>query len=112
MKTELIKIITELEEIIEEKNLKLSDYEKLDISVRILNTNQINQKKPFFTKREDSPYSKKEYPKTNSLTSQEEKPTESQLKEAKRLGLTIPAGSSKKDVWRLIKERKELKNEN
>lgn len=106
MKTELIEILNELEEVIKDK-YKLTDFEKMDIAVRIYNSQSINKQKQFYPK----PYPKKEFrndfSKTSPLTSKDELPTESQLKEAKRLGLTIPAGSSKQDVWKIIKEFKE-----
>jgi hypothetical protein len=97
MKTELKQIIIELEEVIKEVEYKLTDFEKIDIAVRIYNSQEI--KNEF-----------KDYSKTSPLTKKEEPPTQKQIDACKRKGITIPAGATKKEVWKIM-NNKEKQNE-
>ena len=105
MKTELIKIINELKEALKETKLLVMPNDLLDSAIKIYLTDKIGEQK-FYTKTNYSKELKNEF-KTNPLTSKEEPPTESQIKAMKRFGLTIPAGASKKELWKIIKEFKE-----
>jgi hypothetical protein len=112
MKTELKQIIKELSEVIEEEKLNITHSELMDFAIRILNSQSINKQK-FYPKQDYNKEIKnefKDYPKTNTFTSKDELPTERQIKAMKRLNLTIPAGATKKEVWKIMKEFKE-KNE-
>jgi hypothetical protein len=115
MKEELIQIIEELEEVIKDK-YKLTDFEKIDISVRILNSQSINKNKfNNYPKNEfngfvNNQLKKQSEFKNNSYTSKEEPPTQKQIDACKRKGITIPAGASKKDVWKIMNS-KEKQNE-
>lgn len=97
MKEQLNQILNELEEIISERNYKLNDFEKLDISVRILNTNQTNSNKSF---------PKTPYKKSNSFTSKDEEPTPKQIFFLKKAGKEIPAGLTKQEAIKLIEDLK------
>ena len=107
MKAEVTQIIRELKEICSNEELSnILDKDILDFALKLYIANSINKQKNY-TKQE---YKRNDFKINNSgLTSKDELPTESQKKEMQRLGLVIPAGSSKKDVWRIIKEYKEKK---
>jgi hypothetical protein len=113
MKTELKQIIEELEEVIKDK-YKLTDFEKIDIAVRILNSQSINKNKfnnykdkseNEFNKFVNNQFKRQSEFKNNSYTSKEEPPTQKQIDACKRKGITIPAGSSKKEVWKIMNNK-------
>ena len=106
MKTELKQIIRELSEVIVDERLNILDKDKLDFALKLYITESIGKQKQFYPKTN---YPKNEFRndfKTSPLTKSEEKPTEAQIKACKKLNLPIPAGSSKKDVWKIMNENK------
>lgn len=98
MKQELKNIIKELRELINESNLHLTDSELMDYALRIYNTNEINKfkniQKPY-TRPKDS---------INPIPKNEDEPTKSQIWKLKNLNITIPAGLTKNEASKLIKE--------
>jgi hypothetical protein len=107
MKAELKQIINELREVLDDSRIYVTNETFLDAVLRIYNTEQINKQKKFYPKSEFKNDFKKE---TSTLTSKEESPTENQIKAMKRLNLTIPASSTKKEVWRIMKEHNDKNN--
>ena len=101
MKEELRLILKELNELLNETGLKITDAELIDFSLRIYNTNQINKKT--FLKNELSP-------KERLLESNEIPATQNQIYALKKAGKTIPNNLSKKEAFNLIREIKK-KNE-
>jgi hypothetical protein len=103
MKDELIKIIDELKETISQEGLQILDKDLLEFSIRILNTNQINNKpKPFYPRNEFKSDSK-----TNPLTSQEQPATDKQKYLIQKFGKVIPAGLSKAEAMKIIQNLKQ-----
>jgi hypothetical protein len=121
MKDELNQIIKELKEVLKENLIYVTNETFLDAVLRIYNTEQINKQKKFYPKNEfrkefipsgTSNISKTLERQNNStLTSKQEPPTKRQIEGCKRRGIIVPAGSSKQEVWRIMKEHKEKQNE-
>jgi len=121
MKEELKKIIDELKELIDDEGLNINDFELLDISVRILNTNQINNKPKFTTNVYPTKPIVNEFKKSIISTSQnpiidklvnespfnsKEEATEKQIYYLKKMGKVIPAGMTKSEASMIIKKLK------
>ncbi len=123
MKEELKKIIEELHELINEKKLNILDKDLLEFALKIYITESINKQKIFYPKtypnkvfpNQENKYIpsgtsnkpiKLERQNASPLISKDELPTEKQIKAMNKLGLTIPAGATKKDVWKIMNERK------
>jgi hypothetical protein len=103
MKEQLNEIINDLREVCEEQNLKLSDSELMDFSTRILNTNKINKYKEL-PKKQFIPYKKET---SNPLTKGQEPATDKQKYALEQLGKQVPAGLTKLEAIKMIKELKE-----
>jgi len=108
MKNELKQIIQELKEVIKDENLNIIDRDILDFSLRLFNTNQINDsKKPFYSGKQFANQDKKEL---NNLNNEKPKPdfeppSQAQIKACKKIGIIIPNGASKLDVWKLMNKK-------
>lgn len=102
MKEEFTRIIQELVEIVSYNKLNVTDDELFDVSARIYLTEEINKKKNLL-KNEQSP---KEYLEN---VGGEEPVTKSQIWALKKAGINIKEGLTKKEAWRLLKEKKDDK---
>lgn len=104
MKTELIQIIDELNEVIKVKNLNITHSELLDSALRIYLTNSINKQKqssrpPTYSK----PFVKNAL--ENEKPANEQLATKNQLWRLKKENIPIPLGLTKKRASELIKEK-------
>lgn len=111
MKTELIQIIDELNEVIKVKNLNITHSELLDSALRIYLTNSINKQKqssrpPTYSK----PFVKNAL--ENEKTANEQLATKNQLWRLKKENIPIPLGLTKKRASELIKEKENGQMEN
>jgi len=97
MKEELKQIIEELSEVIDEERLQILDRDLLDFALRLYNTQIIN------IKFKSNKLNNELKPSERDL-----KPTEAQIKACKKLRITIPKDSTKKDVWKLMNKKKEV----
>jgi hypothetical protein len=110
MKEELNKTIDELNEVIKEKQLQILDKDLLDLAIKLYITDSINKQKQFYPDKEFNKFLNGQGKQiTNELNNEKkiEQPTDKQIKACKKLNLIIPEGSSKQDVWKLMKENKE-----
>jgi hypothetical protein len=107
MKAELKQTIQELKEVINEEKLNILDKDLLEFALKLYITESINKSK-------DYPKTFNSFNKiagrvpntrTNAYTSKEEPPTQKQIDACKRKGITIPAGATKKDVWKIMNSR-------
>jgi hypothetical protein len=92
MKDKLIPIIEELKQICIDEKLNITDSELLDFSLRIYNTNQINQKN--LLKNELRPEEK------DGLA------TPNQIAFLKKQGKVFPSNLTKKEAYQMIKQIK------
>lgn len=111
MKTELIQIIDELNEVIKVKNLNITHSELLDSALRIYLTNSINKQKqssrpPTYSK----PFVKNAL--ENEKPANEQLATKNQLWRLKKENIPIPLGLTKKRASELIKEKENGQMEN
>lgn len=103
MKTELIQIIDELNEVIKEKNLNITHSELLDSALRIYLTNSINKQKQFSKPTYSKPFVKNAL--ENEKPRDEQLATKNQLWRLKKENIPIPLGLTKQKASELIKEK-------
>ena len=111
MKTELKQIIEELNEVILEKKLNILDKDLLDSAIKIYLTEKIGEQKQFYPKQPFN-YStttniNKEIKNKfkNNYSPKDEPPTQKQIDGCKRRGITIPAGATKRELWKIMNEK-------
>ena len=111
MKEEIIKIIKELKEVINDNDLKLNilDKDLLDSAIKIYLTEKIGEQKQFYPKQNYNKEIKNEF--KNNYSSKDEPPTQKQIDGCKRRGITIPAGATKRELWKIMNEHKEKQND-
>ena len=100
MKTELKQIIQELKEVIKDENLNIMDKDLLEFSIRLFNTNQINDSKKPFPKKDFNDLNN-EKPIENQLA------TDKQLYALKKLKVSFPNNISKLEASKLINQYKQ-----
>jgi hypothetical protein len=103
MKTELIQIIDELNEVIKEKNLNITHSELLDSALRIYLTNSINKQKQFSKPTYSKPFVKNAL--ENEKPRNEQLATKNQLWRLKKENIPIPLGLTKQKASELIKQK-------
>lgn len=98
MKEELKQIIKELKNVLTDENLKISDFELMDLSLRVFITQSINKSK--LLKNE---LSTKEYLEQNNS----EKATPNQKAFLRKQKILFKEDLTKKEAYQLIKKLKE-----